>query len=105
MEGAGANKDSGVLSEASCCRSGAWRTKKEADLFVDLCDIRRETVRSQLRFSTGALYMGYFVISTVRRYILPDSKVILDVRGLSLEITPWSVVTLIVRVSPDGTSN
>ena len=32
------------------------------------------------------------------------SKVILDVRVLALEITPWSVVTLIVRVSPDVTS-
>ena len=32
VEGAGANKESGVLTEASCCRYGAWRTKKEADL-------------------------------------------------------------------------
>lgn len=28
MEGAGVSE---VLEEASCCRSGAWRTKKEAD--------------------------------------------------------------------------
>ena len=33
------------------------------------------------------------------------SKVLLDVKVLTLEITPWSVVTLIVRVSPDVTSN
>ena len=36
VEGVGANKVSGVLSEASCCRCGAWRTKKEADSKVDL---------------------------------------------------------------------
>ena len=34
VEGAGANKVSGVLSEASCCRCGTPNfTKKEADLF------------------------------------------------------------------------
>ena len=34
VEGAGANEESGVLSEASCCRCGAPRIKKrEADPF------------------------------------------------------------------------
>ena len=97
-------------------RGEVWTNQKRGRLSISRPRIKDVEVFSKRQKQVAAdlakifverflLTITYFVISTVRRYILPDSTAESDAMVLTLESTPWSVSTLTVRVSADLIGN